>query len=81
MGLGNMEIVDFSFVVDNDIHYGGDAGSKLGFVWNEENWFLKQRGHIGNSFNNKGSDEKFVRIMQSEDALLNSVILFKEKNM
>ena len=36
MGLGNMEIVDFSFVVDNDIHYGGDAGSKLGKEFENE---------------------------------------------
>lgn len=36
-----MEVIDFNECKENDRDYGGNAGEKLGIIFNEENWFLK----------------------------------------
>lgn len=36
-----MKIYDFSFIEFNNQLYGGQAGQKMGFNWNNEKWFLK----------------------------------------
>lgn len=34
-------IVDFNHVKESGIRYSGNAGNKLGIIYNNENWFLK----------------------------------------
>ncbi len=36
-----MNIVDFSNCIENDRSYGGNAGEKLGVIYQNENWLLK----------------------------------------
>lgn len=36
-----MNLIDFNNCIENDRHYGGNAGGKLGIEYNQENWFLK----------------------------------------
>ena len=36
-----MKIRNFNNILFNNNFYGGKAGKKLGFNWNDEKWFLK----------------------------------------